>query len=178
MLRKLCHWLGLLPNDKMRHDARIARLRASGMRIGTGCQIYSDLATTEPWLIEIGDRVGIAGGVKFITHDGAAFRLRHRRAGLQSLGRVRVGDDVFIGENALLLPGTEVGAGAIIGPGAVVRGRVDENVLVFGNPAQVVGRASLYLERLLRSPDALDSYGLPEGERRALVLKHFGNKDR
>lgn len=177
MLRRLRRALGLVPSEATRHAARIARLRADGMKIGTGCHIYSDLATTEPWLIEIGDRVGIAGGVKLITHDGAAFRLRDRRPRVQKLGQVRIGHDVFIGENALLLPGTEVGDGAIIGPGAVIRGKVEANTLMFGNPAQSVGRASLYLERMLQAADALDSYGLPEPTRRALILAHFRKDD-
>ncbi len=178
MFKKLRLWLSPQPSEDARHEAHLTRLRTAGMRIGTGCKIYSDFNTTEPWLVSIGDRVGIAGGVKLITHDGAAFRLRNRRPMLQSLGQVSIGDDVFIGENALLLPGTHIGRGSIIGPGAVVRGRVDENVIVFGNPAKVMGRASVYLERMFRAQDALDSLGLPENERRALILAHFGTEER
>jgi hypothetical protein len=47
----------------------------------------------------------------------------------------------------------------IVGPGAVVRGKVADNTLVFGNPAREMGRASLYLERLLLAPDTLDRGG-------------------
>jgi hypothetical protein len=64
-----------------------------------------------------------------------------------------------------------------IGPGSVVRGKVAENTLVFGNPAREMGRASLYLERLPLAPDTLDTYGLPLADRRALQRAHFGLHD-
>jgi acetyltransferase-like isoleucine patch superfamily enzyme len=178
------HVLGKLRNliarPKTQADidaARLRALRSQGVRVGEGCRIYSDIASTEPWLIEIGDRVGIAGGVKFLTHDGAAMMVRDRRPGAQKLGTIRIGDEAFIGENAILLPGTEIGSRCIVGPGAVVRGKVADNTLVFGNPAREMGRASLYLERLLLAPDTLDTYGLPLAERRALQRAHFGLHD-
>ncbi len=162
------------PPSQQERDARLLdELRQRGVRIGQGCRIYSRDFSTEPWLVRIGDRVGIAGGVKFLTHDGSAFRIRDRRPRAQRLGAIVVGDEVFIGENALLLPGTVIGRGSIIGPGAVVRGEIPENSLVFGNPAAVIGRASLYLERMLRDPNTLDVLGLDEPERRATILRHF-----
>jgi acetyltransferase-like isoleucine patch superfamily enzyme len=154
-------------------EAAAEALRARGVKIGKACRIYSTDFSTEPYLVEIGDRVRIAGGVKFLTHDGSARMLEARRPRIQSFGRIVIGDETFIGENAIILPGTTIGAYSIIGAGAVVRGAIPENSLVIGNPASVVGRASLYLERLERSEHALDSFGLPEEERRALILTHF-----
>ena len=144
-----------------------AALRRRGLRIGEGCRIYTEVFSTEPWLISLGNRVGVAGGVRFLTHDGAAFMVRGQRPAAQSLGTIAVGDDCFIGENALLLPGTQIGDGCVVIAGAVVRGRIPPNAVVAGNPAQVVGRASLFLARLREAPNTLDSYGLPEAERRS-----------
>jgi len=118
-------------------------------------------------------RVGIAGGVKFLTHDGSAFLIREARPRAQKFGTIQVGDNVFIGENALILPGTVIGSGCIIGPGAVVRGHIPENSLVFGNPAEIVGRASLHLERLKHHPNTMETFGLEESERRKKVEAHF-----
>ncbi|MGE0713949.1 MAG: acyltransferase [Alphaproteobacteria bacterium] len=151
-----------------------------GVRIGTGCRIYTQHFSTEPYLVRIGDRVGIAGGVKFLTHDGAAALLRRhgRRPGIQAFGTIEIGDDVFVGEDVILLPGTVIGAGSIVVAGSVVRGRIAPNSLVAGNPATVIGRASLYLARLERSPDALDTLSLPERERRAVLERHFFGEER
>ncbi len=83
--------------------------------------------------------------MKFITHNGAARQLRSGRPGIQSFGRIDIADDSFIGENAILLPGTSIGRNCIIAAGAVVHGLIPDNSLVVGNPARIVGRASLYL---------------------------------
>ena len=172
-LRRVLALLRRVASGRRSDASMVERLRARGIAIGTDCRIYSDLWTTEPYLISIGDRVGIAGGVKILTHDGAAHMRRQHRPDLQFLGPVTVGDDCFIGENAILLPGTTIGAGSIIGAGAVVRGTIPSNSLVAGNPAAVLGRASLFLDRLERSGSALDTFRLPPDERRRVILAHF-----
>lgn len=49
-----------------------------------------------------------------------------------------VNDRVSIGSGAVLLPGIEVGSGAVIGAGAVVTKSVPANTTVIGNPAREV----------------------------------------
>lgn len=154
-------------------EAHSAKLRRLGVTVGGGCRIYTTFFSTEPWLVRIGNRVGIAGGVKFLTHDGSACLIRTSRPHAQSLGTIEVGDDVFIGENAIILPGAVIGSGSIIGPGSVVRGVIPDNSLVVGNPGEIVGRASLHLERMKLHRNTLDVYGLDELERRERILAHF-----
>jgi acetyltransferase-like isoleucine patch superfamily enzyme len=166
------------PDDPYRANARtVERLRAQGVRIGEGCVIYAASFSTEPYLVTLGNRVGVSGGVKFLAHDGVAWMLRPRRPSAQIFGTIEVGDDCFIGENALLLPGTAIGRGSIVGAGAVVRGRFAENSLIVGNPAKVVGRASLLIEMMHRSADTLDTVHLTPTERRTLLLRHFRVSD-
>lgn len=157
--------------------ATVRRLRARGVQIGEGCRIYTMEFSTEPYLVRLGDGVAVAGGVKFLTHDGSARLLRSRRPMIQSFGRIVVGEDSFIAENAILTPGTTIGRNCIVGAGAVVRGTIPDNSLVVGNPAQVVGRASTFLSRLERGKNTLDTFGLPEPARRAAILAHFGIPD-
>jgi len=52
---------------------------------------------------------------------------------------VRIGNDVWIGTRVILLPGVNVGDGAIIGAGAVVTKDVEPYAIVGGNPAHVIG---------------------------------------
>ncbi|WP_157263623.1 acyltransferase [Azohydromonas aeria] len=52
---------------------------------------------------------------------------------------IAIGDAVWIGANVSLSPGTQIGDGAIIALGAVVRGTVPPCAIVAGNPATVVG---------------------------------------
>jgi acetyltransferase-like isoleucine patch superfamily enzyme len=51
---------------------------------------------------------------------------------------VIIGDDVFIGARAVVLPGTRVGSGSVVGAGAVIKGEFPERVLIAGNPGRVV----------------------------------------
>ena len=155
-------------------NATVARLRERGVRIGDGCVIYTDSFSTEPYLVILGDRVGISGGTKFMTHDGSAWLLRPERPAFQSFGMITVGNDTFIGENCLIMPNTSIGAGCIIGAGTVVRGTIPDNSLVVGNPGKVVGRASLLVEMLRDSRDSMDTLTMDHEARRQLLQRHFG----
>ncbi|MEO7503423.1 MAG: acyltransferase [Gemmatimonadaceae bacterium] len=101
--------------------------------------------------ITIGSYVMIAGGVTIVDSDfhptGAAARLadsvalssvgdRRRRPAVETRP-VTIGDDVWIGYNAAILKGVQVGAGAVIEPGAVVVRDVPSGAVVSGNPAQI-----------------------------------------
>lgn len=52
-----------------------------------------------------------------------------------------IGDDVWIGTRAVLLPGTRLGPGVIVGAGAVIEGEVPPYAVMAGNPARRVGWA-------------------------------------
>ena len=50
----------------------------------------------------------------------------------------RIGDNVWIGENVVVLPGADIGKGSIIGANAVVKGKIHDNSIAVGSPAHVV----------------------------------------
>jgi phosphonate metabolism protein (transferase hexapeptide repeat family) len=54
--------------------------------------------------------------------------------------RVKVGPDVWIGHGAIILPGVNIGTGAVIGAGAVVTKNVPNYSIVVGSPARVIKR--------------------------------------
>jgi virginiamycin A acetyltransferase len=104
----------------------------------------------------IGRFVAIAQGVQFIM-NGANHALegfstypfepigfgdddRFSLAGLRLKGDTVVGNDVWIGRDAIILPGVRIGDGAIVGTGAVVSRDVPDYAVVVGNPARVVKR--------------------------------------
>lgn len=53
-------------------------------------------------------------------------------------GDTVIGNDVWIGQNAVILPGVHIGNGAIIGANSVVGSHVDDYTIVVGNPATVL----------------------------------------
>jgi maltose O-acetyltransferase len=87
--------------------------------------------------IEIGDDVQIGPAVQIYT---AAHPLdpARRRAGLEYARPVRIGNNVWIGGGAILLPGITVGDDAVIGAGSVVTRDVPAGALVAGNPSRVM----------------------------------------
>ena len=158
---------------QVRNERLIARLRRRGVRIGEGCVILTDQFSLEPYLVEIGNRVAVSGGTMFLTHDGAAWLLRRTRPDAQHFGRIRVGDDTYIGQNCILLAGARIGTNCIIGAGAVVRGEIPDNSVAMGNPAAVVGRTGLFLEMMNASGNTLDTFSLPPSERERRIREHF-----
>lgn len=87
--------------------------------------------------IAFGDRCLLGPGVHVYTATHPLDPER-RADGLESGEPVTVGDDVWIGGQAVLNPGVTVGDEAVIGSGAVVTEDVPERVVVQGNPAEVV----------------------------------------
>ena len=76
-------------DDELEASARrIAKLRAQGARIGPGCVLFSGNFSREPWLVELGANVAVAGSVSFVAHDGVAFLLRDREPNAQLFGRI------------------------------------------------------------------------------------------
>lgn len=135
------------------------------VRIGDGCSIETGVAFKfdGPWMegprIRIGDRcfIGrncefnikcgidiaddslIASGCRFVDHDhgidlGSLMRLQPGPVSAISVGR-----DVWIGANAVILKGVNIGSGAIIGAGAVVTKSVPAKEIWAGVPARKIG---------------------------------------
>jgi len=110
-----------------------------GMRLGKNCWIAHDasLDSSRPDLIAIGDRVIITSGVKILAHDASS----RRSTGKMTYGQVTIGDDVFIGVSAIILPGVTIGTGATVGAGSVVTKDVPPGVTLTGNPARPVAHS-------------------------------------
>ena len=85
--------------------------RLMGAKIGRGVQINSK-SCADPSLLEIGDQSVIGGHATIVGH---LFE-----EGWLILKRVRIGQRVVVGLNAIILPGVDVGDGAAIAAGAVV----------------------------------------------------------
>jgi len=90
---------------------------------------------------DFGDDVLTAEGCRFLSGSRYHFYGRtdipmNRQGG--ALKRIRVGNDVWVGANAVVMD--DVGDGAIVGAGAVVTRRVGRFEIVAGNPARVVKR--------------------------------------
>lgn len=94
--------------------------------------------------IVIGDHTKIGSGVKIMDTDfhpvDPQARLEGRDAEATKFAPIKIGKNVFIGCNALILKGTTIGDNCVIGAGSVVHGVFEDNCVIAGNPAKVIKR--------------------------------------
>lgn len=115
-----------------------------GAKIGTNTRILSDISAlgTEPYLVEIGDNCLISLNVTFMTHDGGVSVLNNLecfgKKSMDKLGKIKVGNNVFIGKNATIMPGVTIGDNVIIGLGSIVTKNIESNSVVCGIPAKKI----------------------------------------
>lgn len=121
--------------------------RYQGVKIGDNCSIGIKYFGTEPYLIEIGDHVQITNGVRFFTHGGSwVYRLKY--PDFDFFGKIKIGNNVYIGNCAIILPGVEIGDDVIIGAGAVVTKSVVSGAIVGGNPARIIGSVEMLEKKI------------------------------
>lgn len=156
-------------------------LRFLGVRIGQRCSIYTAYQNfgTEPWLIEIGNDVTLGQGVLLITHDGTSRLFRDRLPGMSPFGNrfgtIVIRDNCFIGNNAIILPGVEIGPDSAVGAGSVVTKSVPPQTIVAGNPAVPIKTLDQYIEgyrRRMMPLEATDRDSL----RKELTVKLWGQE--
>jgi len=132
---------------------KVRFLRSMGVRIGEHCQILNHPHNygSEPWLIELGDKVTITYGVFFLTHDASSRLFRESIPGSSPFGNrfgaIRVQDNCFIGVNSIILPGVSIGPNSIIGAGSVVVKDVSPNTVVAGVPAREISNLENYIKK-------------------------------
>ncbi len=158
---------------KVSDEQRIRYLRKRGIRIGEKCRVRTMKFSTEPYLIEIGNHVAVAANTEFITHDGATWCFEDELDG-GVFGKIKIGNNVFIGINCIILSNTTIGDNCIVGAGSVVRGHFPENSIICGNPAQAISKTSIQRMLFRQNPGLIKTNNLTARQKDDLVKKHFG----
>ena len=141
-------------------------LKHRGVEIGENCKIYSDISTTESYLIKIGSNTTISSCVKFVTHDNSICKVLDDKTDI--FGNIVIGKNCFIGMNSMILYGVTLADNTIVAAGSVVTKSVDEEGLIIGgNPARIIGRASDFGEKCAKYAVNCDS--LNKDEKRRLI---------
>jgi maltose O-acetyltransferase len=107
------------------------------IHIGAGTFVNVGLVALDIALIMIGDDVQIGPNVQLLTPTHP-IEPEPRRAKFEAAKPIVIGDNVWLGGGALVLPGVTVGENTVVGAGAVVSRDLPKGVVAVGNPARVI----------------------------------------
>ena len=129
---------------RLRGEYTTEKLIKMGMMVGKNFERLNGviLDPSHCWLIKIGDNVTMAPRVHILCHDASTKTF----LGYTKIGRVTIGDNVFIGAESVVLPNVKIGNNVIVGANSVVSKDVPDNVVIAGNPARTMKTASVYGE--------------------------------
>lgn len=131
MHRSLAHHVGNLIRG-----LRLSYLRSLGVTIGHNTMIsLGAKIDTRRGKVIIGKNCLITHGVKILSHDGS---MRLIDPSDNGAGTTRIGNNVFVGVNAVILMNVTVGDNSIVAAGAIVTRDVPPASVVAGNPAKVI----------------------------------------
>lgn len=152
--------------------------RKQGVLIGEECEIRCSSFGSEPYLVSIGNHVRINSGVRFVTHDGGVWVLRRcsklpNCEKIDKFGGVTVGNNVHIGNDAIIMPGVTIGNNVIIGCGAVVTHDIPSNSVAVGIPARVIETIEEYEQK---NKDKFEyTKFMSKNEKREYLIKKYKN---
>lgn len=130
---------------------------ANGMKVGENPNFQDEIIfdPSHCWLISIGDNVTIAPRVHILCHD-ASTKLP---LGYTKIGKVIIGNNVFIGANTTILPSVIIENNCIIGANSVVTMDIPNNSVAVGNPCRVIKTYDEYIDenrKLMRQVPIFD----------------------
>lgn len=128
---------------KRNKKSEIELLRERGVKIGENVDIInSNIDFCHGFLITIGNNVTITNAT-ILGHDASTKKF----IGYTKVGRVDIGNDVFVGYGSIILPNTKIGNKVIIGAGTVVAKNIPDNVVIAGNPWKIICTFDEYIEK-------------------------------
>jgi acetyltransferase-like isoleucine patch superfamily enzyme len=140
--------------------ARYLRARGGVTAMGEDCVIQTNVVITDPGYLSLGDNVHLSGCTLF-GHDGTINMLSQAYGVvLDKVGPIEIGDHVFIGHHAIVMPGVRIGDRVVVAAGAVVTCDIPSGTLAGGVPARPIGTVDGMVERLARQTRALPWYSL------------------
>lgn len=164
--------LGDGADDEALYGRRSAKILRACAGVGSDVRLRMPVVVYYPEGLTIGDQVdigefcvlrasgGLTIGSRVLIAAGAVLTTRGHPEAPPRYGEVIdapivVGDDVWIGAGAVVLPGVTIGQGAIVAAGAVVVGAVDPMTIVGGVPARVIRRIGAAGASPTRTDDAM-----------------------
>ena len=142
--------------------------RHIGVKVGNNTLIADKRHwPSDAYLISIGNNCAITKGVTIYTHGGGRL-LRSSIPDFDSFGKVRIGNNCYIGAYSQIMPGVTIEDNVLVAAGSVVTKSVPSGYVVGGNPARIICSTASFIER--NSKYNLHSKGMSHKEKRQFLL--------
>ena len=142
MIRVLYNFICQILYSRERNAKRL------GVKVGRECRVRCKDWGSEPYLITIGNRVHITKGVQFVTHDGGVWVFRKEQKDFDIFGKICVGDNTYIGNKTIIMPGVKIGKNCVIGAGSIVTKSIPDCMVVAGVPAKFICTTTVYKNKI------------------------------
>jgi acetyltransferase-like isoleucine patch superfamily enzyme len=128
---------------------------------------------SEPYLIKLGDDVIVGQRVSFITHEPGTMVFYHQLGDkhLDLYGPIVVGNNVIIGQEAMILRNVTIGSNVVIGARSVVTKDLPSDGIYAGIPAKFICTTSEFYEK--HHQNFVDLKGMSPKEKRVLLENMF-----
>jgi len=161
------------------NETKIKYYRSLGVKIGDGCRFTGKpLWGSEPYLIEIGNDCLITQ-CTFHTHDGGVKVLNtlnfFQGKSMDKVGRIRVGNNCFIGSGVRIMPGITIGDNCILGAGSIISKNVPSNSVVAGIPAKIICTIEEYYKKNLQRGNFYATGSLSKNDKRKILSENVKN---
>lgn len=115
------------------------------LQIGENCKFGDRVHISSINNIEIGDNCLLASNILITDNEHGSYNGKNQSSPYEIPDNrklfsnpVKIGKNCWIGENVVILPGTTIGDGVIVGANSVVKGNFEENTIIGGTPAKVL----------------------------------------
>lgn len=140
---------------RMRASLVVGNKRAEVYRpylyhMGNDCEFYTLNLGNEPYLISLGNHVVLASNCSFITHDySTACVSKYLGKNVGKIGCIEIGDNTFIGANAMIMPNIHIGKNCIVAAGSVVTKNIPDGEVWGGYPQSLLLQWNNIVKRYL-----------------------------
>lgn len=130
---------------RIRGHVSLKRLKKKGFTCGANFHMMEEVIIDPAhcWLIHIGNNVTLAPRVHLLAHDASTKMF----IGYAKIGRVEIGNNVFIGASTVVLPNVKIEDNVIVGANSVVTKALNKNGVYAGNPAKYICSLEEYLHK-------------------------------
>lgn len=156
------------------YTLNLEALKRMGLKVGDNVKIMGGVKIDYGHCkhISIGNNVTIAPDVYLLAHDASMYNVKK----YTRIGKIIIGDNVFIGLRSVVMPNVRIGENSIIGAGSLVNKSIPKNVVAVGNPIKIICSVEDFYKKIDAELDLYPKFEEGFSERSISSLKEREKK--